>query len=69
MITYIQNMLMVFGALRSDKSGVTAIEYGLIAGLIAVAIIVILTTVGTDLTNLFTTISGRLQAVNNAAAG
>lgn len=62
-------MLMVFGALRSDKSGVTAIEYGLIAGLIAVAIIVILTTVGTDLTNLFTTISGRLQAVNNAAAG
>lgn len=69
MFTYIQNMLMFYGALRSDKSGVTAIEYGLIAGLIAVAIIVILTTVGTDLTNLFTTISGRLQAVNTGAAG
>jgi len=69
MINYIHNMLTVFGALRSDNKGVTAIEYGLIAGLIAVAIIVILTTVGTDLTNLFTTISGRLQAVNTAAAG
>lgn len=68
MINYIHNMLTIFGALRSDKSGVTAIEYGLIAGLIAVAIIVVLTTVGTDLTALFTTISGRLQAVNTAAA-
>jgi len=69
MINYIHNMLTVFGGLRSDKSGVTAIEYGLIAGLIAVAIIVVLTTVGTDLTTLFTTISGRLTAVNTAAAG
>ncbi len=69
MINYIQNMLMLYGRLRFDKSGVTAIEYGLIAGLIAVAIIVVLTTVGTDLTALFTTISGRLQTVNTAAAG
>lgn len=64
MINYIHNMLTIFGALRSDKSGVTAIEYGLIAGLIAVAIIVVLTTVGGDLTALFTTISGKLQDAN-----
>lgn len=44
-----------------DKSAVTAIEYGLIAGLIAVVIIAVITTVGTDLTNLFNSVSGGLQ--------
>ncbi len=44
-----------------DQSGVTAIEYGLIAGLIAVAIIAVITTVGTDLTNIFNDVSGGLQ--------
>jgi pilus assembly protein Flp/PilA len=36
-----------------DDSGVTAIEYGLIAGLIAVVIIVAVTTIGTNLTTKF----------------
>ncbi len=45
--------------LRSDKSGVTAIEYGLIAGAIAVAIITTVTTLGTD-------INAKFQAVSNA---
>jgi len=43
-----------------DEDGVTAIEYGLIAGLIAVAIIVAVTLVGTDLAALFTKIAGKL---------
>ena len=43
-----------------DKSGVTAIEYGLIAGLIAVVIITAVTTVGTDLTAKFTKIGAAL---------
>jgi len=43
-----------------DKSGVTAIEYGLIAGLIAVVIIGAVTTVGTDLTAKFTAIATAL---------
>lgn len=37
-----------------DESGATAIEYGLIAALIAVAIIVILGQVGTTLSATFT---------------
>lgn len=69
MMNYIHNMLTVYGALRFDNKGVTAIEYGLIAGLIAVAIIAVLTTVGGDLSALFKTIGLRLQAVNTAAAG
>ena len=44
-----------------EEEGVTAIEYGLIAGLIAVAIIVALGLVGDSLTNIFTDISGELE--------
>jgi pilus assembly protein Flp/PilA len=42
------------------EDGVTAIEYGLIAALIAVAIITAVTLVGTELTALFNTIAGNL---------
>jgi pilus assembly protein Flp/PilA len=46
-------------ALKSNR-GVTAIEYGLIAALIAVAIIVAVTLVGTNLALTFNTIAGHL---------
>ena len=45
----------------SDESGATAIEYGLIAALIAVVIITALTTVGTKLTATFNSVSGSLS--------
>lgn len=45
-----------------DESGATAIEYGLIAALIAVGIVTALTTLGTDLSDLFGRISGKLKA-------
>jgi pilus assembly protein Flp/PilA len=44
----------------SDESGVTAIEYGLIAALIAVIIIGAVTTVGTRLSTTFSTVAGSL---------
>jgi len=50
-------MLKRFG---KDTSGATAIEYGLIAALIAVAIIGAATTVGTNLGTTFTTVAGKL---------
>jgi pilus assembly protein Flp/PilA len=43
-----------------DESGVTAIEYGLIAGLIAVVIIGAVTLVGTSVTGQFTAVSTAL---------
>jgi len=46
--------------LRQDE-GVTAIEYGLIAALIAAAIITAITLAGTNLATLFTTIAGKLH--------
>jgi pilus assembly protein Flp/PilA len=45
-----------------DQSGVTAIEYGLIAALISVVIITSAATVGTRLAGVFTGISARLAA-------
>jgi pilus assembly protein Flp/PilA len=48
-------------ALRSDKRGVTAMEYGLIAALIAVVIIGAVTTIGTELSAVFTKISTNLS--------
>jgi len=43
-----------------NEDGVTAIEYGLIAALIGVAIIVAVGTVGTNLTTTFEKVSGKL---------
>ena len=55
------NGLACLVASKNDTKGVTAVEYGLIAGLIAVAIIAIITTLGMDLTNIFNSVSGGLQ--------
>ncbi|MGO8847176.1 MAG: Flp family type IVb pilin [Methylocella sp.] len=43
-----------------DKTGVTAIEYGLIASLIAVATIAAVSTLGTNLQTVFGQVAGSL---------
>ena len=43
-----------------DESGATAIEYGLIAALIAVAIITAVGTVGSNLTSTFNAVASAL---------
>jgi pilus assembly protein Flp/PilA len=45
-----------------DESGATAIEYGLIAALIAVAIIVAARALGTELAATFAYITGQLAS-------
>jgi pilus assembly protein Flp/PilA len=52
-----KNLLARFA---KDQSGVTAIEYGLIAGLIAVVIISAVTTVGTSIKGKFTAVGSAL---------
>lgn len=59
-------MLTFFHSIRnliSEEEGVTAIEYALIAALIAVAIIAAVTTVGTDIAAVFTNISTKLKLI------
>jgi pilus assembly protein Flp/PilA len=46
-----------------EEDGVTAIEYGLIAGLVAIAITTALTTLAGDISGLFTVIGNKLAAI------
>jgi len=62
MLARLHTALVSPRSLLRNEEGVTAIEYGLIAGLIAVGLIVVLTTVGTDLVAKFTQVSTALQA-------
>ena len=55
----LKTILTFVFALRS-KQGVTAIEYGLIAALIAVAIITVVTLTGTNLNVTFNTVASAL---------
>ncbi len=50
----------MFHRLLHDDSGATAIEYGLIAALIAVAAIAAFQLVGTNLSSIFNTVAGDL---------
>lgn len=58
-------MMMMFNLralteLRHDRRGVTAIEYGLIASLIAIAAIVVMGAVGTNLSATFNCVAGAM---------
>lgn len=50
-----------------DESGATAIEYGLIAGLVAIAIIGALTALGDKLDAAFDAVSGKLESATAKA--
>ncbi len=55
-------MLKIIRKLGKSKKAATAIEYGLIAALIAVAAIAAMTALGESLSTLFTGISSELDA-------
>ena len=56
MRTFLNNLR----ALANDERGVTALEYGLIAGLVAVVIITSVTALGNQLTAVFTHVTTAL---------
>ncbi len=62
MFTYALIWLKSFA---NSEEGVTAIEYGLIAALIAVVIIGAITLVGTELSSTFSTIQSKLNGANS----
>ena len=72
-------MLPVFVALQSyaasarnrlsrEETGATAVEYGLIIGLIAVAIITVLITLGPQIAGMFTILSTAIPKSTTAPA-
>jgi pilus assembly protein Flp/PilA len=60
-------MSKIFARFRKDESGATAIEYGLIAALISVALIAGASTLGNSLSGTFNTISAKMTAANTTA--
>ncbi len=53
--------MITFSRFLKDESGATAIEYGLIASLIAVAIITGASSLGNNLSSSFTFIGGKMK--------
>ncbi|MCB8836820.1 Flp family type IVb pilin [Aurantimonas sp. VKM B-3413] len=54
-------MSKIFVRFLKDESGATAIEYGLIAGIMATAIIAAFTALGGDIGTAFTSIGASMQ--------
>lgn len=54
-------MFTLLERLVREEDGVTAIEYGLIAALIAVVIIAAVTAIGTSLEDVFEFVAGALE--------
>lgn len=59
------DVLFRISRLFKNESGATAIEYGLIAALIAIAMIAGTTAIGTNVSNTFSNIGTKLQSANN----
>jgi pilus assembly protein Flp/PilA len=57
MFTYYLTRL---ASLAADRKAVTALEYGLIASLVAVAIITAVTLLGTNIAATFTSVAGKI---------
>ena len=60
MLQYLNTLM----TLKRDEKGVTALEYGLIAALIAVVIVTAVTTIGTQLNATFGKVGTQLTTAN-----
>jgi pilus assembly protein Flp/PilA len=58
--TYILQLINRF---RRDDEGAALVEYGMLVGLIAVICVVAVTTLGTEVSNAFSTIAASLSAI------
>lgn len=59
-------MKNLFARFVKDESGATAIEYGLIAALIAIAIIAAASTLGTNISNTFKAVADNVNVLKAA---
>jgi pilus assembly protein Flp/PilA len=57
-------MKKLLNKIRKNEAGATAIEYGLIAALIAVAIITAVTSAGSNTSNVFSRVANSMGAVS-----
>ncbi len=62
-------MIKLLKELRKSRAGATAVEYGLIAALVSIAIVGALSAVGTQLTDTYTTIGDDLSQAAASTGG
>jgi len=62
-------MIRLMRRLRKDENGATAIEYGLIAALVAVAAITAMNSLGTSLGNIFENTANELDNAKGGGGG
>ena len=60
-----KSMMKKVKTFLADEQGATAVEYGLLVALIAAVIVTIVVTLGQQINNAFTTISGKLPALTS----
>ena len=60
--------MRLFKNLLRDEAGATAIEYGLIAALLGVALVTAMQGLGNSLSNTYNTVGGRMANANTSAA-
>jgi pilus assembly protein Flp/PilA len=56
------NMFRLIRDLKSDRKGVTLIEYALIGGLVSIVAIALLSAMGTSVKNLFSSVNSALTS-------
>ncbi len=60
--------MKTFSQIMTNEDGATAIEYGLIAALIAIAAIVAMGALGNNLRNTFTKVNNNLSSANSISS-
>jgi pilus assembly protein Flp/PilA len=60
--------MRLFQNLFRDEAGATAIEYGLIAALIGVAVITAMQSLGNSIGNTYVTVGNKMNAANTTAS-
>ncbi len=68
MVRFNSKLHNLLSTLARDTNGATAIEYGLLAALLGVALITAMQSLGNSLTNTFTTVSSKMANANNTAS-
>jgi len=58
------NLPTILSSFVRDESGVTAIEYGLIASILGIALLPVLTDTSTGIASLYTRVQGYFAIVN-----
>ncbi|NQV22190.1 MAG: Flp family type IVb pilin [Rhodospirillales bacterium] len=66
MFSIINQILTTCALLRANKSGVTAIEYGLIMGATALGIVISVQAAGIEIGSVFTTLSGVMTTISQS---